>query len=139
MSRFARLALDTDTPRRMTIRHPATGEPMVDAAGREAFLDLLSLSGTAANKARARAQQRRIDNRVRRVTVEEAEAEALQVLVAVTKGWHLVGLDGEAMDVPFTPEAAAELYAEPGLRFITDQATLFADTGGNFLPSSSTN
>jgi hypothetical protein len=134
MSRFARLALDTDTPRRMPIRHPATGEVMVDAEGREAFLDLLALTSAAANKARAKAHQRRIDNRVRRVTAEEADAEGISVLAAVTKAWHLVGLDGVAIDVPCTPDAALELYSTPGLRFIADQAMLCADAVWHALP-----
>lgn len=138
MSRFAALALDTETPRRMTIRHPATGEPLVDAAGVSAFLDLLSLTSAPAQRARNRIQQRRIDSRARRVTVEEAEAEAMQVLAACTVGWHLVGLDGSVIDVPCSPEAALELYTTPGLRFVADQATIFADNAGNFLPASST-
>lgn len=138
MSRFAALALDTETPRRMPIRHPATGEVLRDREGREAFIELLSLSSVAAQKARAAVQQRRIEARVRRVTVEEAEQEAMHVLAACTKAWHLVGLDGAAIDVPCSPEAAHELYTTPGLRFVADQATVFADAAGNFLPASST-
>lgn len=138
MSRFARLALDTETPRRMAIRHPATGEPMRDVQGREAYLDLLSLSSAAAQKARSAVQQKRIDARVRTVSLDEAVQEAMHVLAACTKGWHLVGLDGEAIDVPCTPDAAHELYTSPGLRFVADQASTFADAAGNFLPGSST-
>lgn len=139
MSKFASLALDTETPRRMTIRHPATGETLRDEQGREAYIDLLALSSAAAQKARAAIQQRRIDQRARRVTVEDAETEAMTVLAACTKGWHLVGLDGVAIDVPFSAEAASELYTAPGLRFVAEQATVFADSAGNFLPGSSTN
>lgn len=138
MSRFAALALDTETPRRMLIRHPGNDEVLRDAEGREAFIDLLSLSSTPAQKARAAIQQRRIEARVRRVTVEEAEQEAMQVLAACTVAWHLVGLDGSAIDVACTPDAAHELYTTPGLRFVADQATRFADAAGNFLPGSST-
>lgn len=139
MSRFASLALDTETPRRMAIRHPATGEALRDAEGREAFLELLSLSSAAALKARAAVQQRRIEARVRRVSMEDAENEAMHVLAACTQAWHLVGLDGRTIDVPCSPDAAHELYTTPGLRFVADQATLFADNAGNFLPGSSTN
>jgi hypothetical protein len=138
MSRFAALALDTETPRRMTIRHPSTGEPLVDQDNTEAFIDLLSLTSAPAQKARNRVQQRRIESRQRRVTVEEAEAEAMQVLAACTVAWHLVGLDGKALPVPCDKDAALELYTTPGLRFITEQATAFADAAGNYLPGSST-
>lgn len=138
MSKFAALALDTETPSRMAIRHPATGEPLRRPDGTEAFIDLLSLSSAAAQKARAAIQQRRIEGRVRRVTVEEAEAEAMQVLAACTKGWGLVGLDGSVIDVPCSPETAIELYTTPGLRFIAEQATRHADDAGNYLPGSST-
>lgn len=138
MTRFASLALETDKPRRMVIRHPATGEPLTDEHGAEAFLDLLSLSSEPAQKARNRVQQRRIESRQRRVTVEEAEAEAMQVLAACTVGWHLVGLDGRVIAVPCDRDAALELYTTPGLRFIAEQATQFADAAGNYLPGSST-
>lgn len=138
MSRFAALALDTETPRRMIIRHPSTGEPLVDEDGTEAFIDLLALTSAAAQKARNRVQQRRIEARVRRVTIEEAEAEAMQVLAACTVAWHLVGLDGKALRVPCDKDAALELYQTPGLRFIADQATDFAAAAGNYLPGSST-
>ena len=74
----------------------------------------------------------------RRVTLEEAEAEAMQVLAACTVAWHLVGLDGKALRVPCDKDAALELYQTPGLRFITDQATDFAAAAGNYLPGSST-
>ena len=138
MTRFAKLALATDTPRRMTICHPATGEPLVDAEGRSAFLDLLALTSAPAQKARNAIQQKRIDARVRRVTVAEAEDEAMSVLAACTKGWHLVGLDGAHIDVECTPAAALELYTTTGMRFLAEQATIFADNAGNFLPGSST-
>lgn len=137
MSRFAALALDTEAPRRMPIRHPVTGDVMKDAHGAEAFIDLLSLTSSAAQKARAVVHQRRIDAGARRVTLAEAEAEALTVLAACTKAWHLVGLDGSSLDVPCTEAAALELYSTPGMRHITDQATAFADRAGNFLPASS--
>lgn len=137
MSRFSRLALDTEKPRRMTIIHPATRGPMTDGEGNEAFLDLLSLTSPAAQKARAEVQQRRIDNRARRVTVEEAEREALTVLAACVRGWYLVEFDGTPMDVPYSADAAIELLTDPGMRWLADQATLYADAAGNFLPGSS--
>jgi hypothetical protein len=138
MSRFASLALDTDTPRRMTIIHPKTREPMVDRDGVEAFLDLLALTSAPAQKARNRIQQRRIEARQRRVTVEDTEAESMEVLAACTVAWHLVGLDGAHINVPCDRDAALELYTTPGLRFIVDQAITFADSAGNYLPGSST-
>lgn len=138
MSRFASLALDTETPRRLLIRHPATGEPLVDFTGAEAFIDMLALTSAPAQKARNRVQQRRIESRQRRVTVEEAEAEAMQVLAACTVAWYLVGLDGQHIPVACDRDAALELYTTPGLRFIAEQATVFADSAGNFLPASST-
>jgi len=139
MSRFASLALDTETPRKMLIRHPATGEQLKNEAGDPAFIELLALSSRPAQRVRAAIQQRRIDNRVRRVTLEEAEQEMVEVLAACTTGWLLVGLDGAEIPVPASPDAAAELYATPGMRYLFDQALAFAEQPGNFLPTSSTN
>lgn len=137
MSRFATLALATEEARRMPILHPATGAVMVDRAGNAAYLELYSLSSEPAQKARAAIQQKRIDAGMRRISIEEADREAMTVLGSCTKGWHLVGLDGEAIPVPCDPSAALELYTTPGLRFIADQAARFADTAGNYLPASS--
>lgn len=139
MSRFAKLALDTETPRRMTIKHPATGEPMVDSTGAEAYLDLYSLNSRRAQKVRAGIQQRRIDARMRRVTLQEVEEEALAILAACVAGWHLVDLSGETIDVALSEAAAQELFSTDGMRYLVEQATVFADTAGNFLPTSLVN
>lgn len=137
MSAFAGLALDTETPHPMPIRHPATGEVMRDGLGREAFLSLLSSTSIAAQRARATVTQRRVDAGVRRLKQEDVERDAIEVLAACTKGWHLVTFGGQSLDVPFSESAAIELYGTAGMRYLLDQATAFADSAGNFLPTSS--
>lgn len=138
MTRFAAMALDTETPRRMTIINPATRAPLIDHDGREAYMEILSITGPAAQRARADIQQRRIDQRTRRVTVEESEREALAIVAACVRGWYLVGFDGSAVAEPYSPAAAVELLSDPAMRWLADQALAFADSAGNFLPGSST-
>lgn len=139
MSKFAALALATDTPRRMPIRHPSTGDVLKDADGNEAYIELVSLSSKRANKVRAGIQQKRIEARVRKITVEDVEQETLAILSACVTGWHLVGLDGAVIGVPCSEADAQELFATEGMRWLAEQATAFAEAAGNFLPPSLTN
>ena len=82
-------------------------------------------------------QQDRIDKRVRQVTVEDTERDALLILAACVTGWHLVGWDGEPVGVFFSPDAAREMLTDPAMRWLADQGLAFADQAGNFLPASS--
>ena len=133
MSKFSGLAVPTDRPARMTILHPVTGQPIrrIDT-GEPAWIDVLSADSKAARDHERAAQNRRLQSRARRITADEIEAEGVELLVALTKGWSLATLDGEAHDVPFSPEAAREFYGAPELAFVRRQVNDFAADLGNF-------
>lgn len=138
MSKFAALAVAVDRPARMTILHPATGQPLcvLDEAGKPtddvAWIDVLSADSAAAREYERAAQNKRLQSRARRITAEQLEADGVGLLAALTVGWRLVGLQGQPIDVPCTRENAAELYASPELGFIKRQVNDFAADLGNY-------
>lgn len=133
MSKFAALAVQADAPARMTILHPVTGEPLVDADGSPAWIDVHSADSAAAQKHHRAVQNRRLQSRARKITAEELEAEGIDLLAALTAGWRLLGLDGTPLDIPCNRQNAAELYAEPSAAWIREQVNAFAADRGNFL------
>jgi hypothetical protein len=133
MSRFSGLALDVDTPARMTITHPSTGQPLRDGDGEPAWIDLLSMDSPPVMKAQRAAQNRRLAGKARRLTAEELFAESTEVMAAATKGWRLLTLQGDAIEAPCSPGNAAELYAMPELAWLRDQVDSFLADRGNFL------
>lgn len=140
-SKFAGLELAVDQPQRLILLHPNTRQPLRDKKGGEAWIDLYSADSEVARK-HNRAIQRRLLNvsargqRIKR-TPEELEAEALDLLVALTTGWHLVAMNGDPLDVPFSQENARELYGAPSMAWVREQVDEFAADRGNFSAPSS--
>ena len=133
MSRFAALAVQADAPARLHVLHPATGQPLLCAAGEPAWIDLHSMDSKPAHDYQRALRNRRIASRARKVTAEELEAEGVGLLAAVTAAWRLVGLDGAVLDVPCTRDNAAELDAERSLGWLREQVDGFVGDRGNFL------
>jgi hypothetical protein len=50
---------------------------------------------------------------------EEDMAESRQMLVKITLGWRGIKVNGR--DVPFTPQAVAELYSDPKREWLVKQ------------------
>lgn len=133
MTKFAALALATDAPVRMVIRHPGTGEPLTDEAGEPAWIDLYAMDSKAGLTQQRAARNRRLQSRARKINAEDLEQEGIDLLAALTAGWRLLGLDGTPLDVPCSRANAAELYAEPALAWIREQVDVFVADRGNFL------
>jgi len=137
MSKFAALALEVEKPVRMTIVHPVSRQPLRDADGNEAYIDLFSGDSEPARKHQRTAQRRRIAMRGRgKITPEEIEADSVELLAALTAGWMLLALDGARLDVPFSIENARELYADPSVAWLRDQVDEFAAERANFSKAS---
>jgi len=139
MSRFASLALDTETAKRLFLRHPVTGEALHDEEGKPGYIDLLAYSSKAARAKAMEIARQRLDNGEnlnQRLTPEQQETHQIAMLAACTRGWHLVGLDGKAIDISFNEQSVVELYSEPGAWYLFSQADAFANNLGNFLPAS---
>ena len=143
MSKFAAMALPVEKPGRLVLLHPSTHQPLVDANGEGAYLDLYSTDSEPAQRHARGVTKRRLalqqasQGRAVRLSAEEIEAERIEILVALTAGWRLVGLDGTHLDVPFSQADARSLYAD--MLWVRDQAEAFVGDRANFLPASSPN
>ena len=136
-SKFAGLEIAVEKPQRMILVHPMTRQPLRDEKG-DAYIELFSGDSKVARDHNRAIQRRRLAQRGRgRITPEELEAEATELLAALTAGWHLVTLDGQPLDVPFNTQTARELYAAPSLAWIREQVDEFAADRGNFATASS--
>jgi hypothetical protein len=138
MSKFDSMELAVDQPTRLKLRHPITREPLRTVDGKEAWLDLLSNESRAAREY----DDRVIDRYLKRKTDGDLRAEGTAAenreeqsgrLAALTTGWFLVGLSGAALDVPFSPQNAAELYGSPGMTWVRDQAQAHIASRANFM------
>jgi hypothetical protein len=139
MNKFSGLELEVEAPFRLTLLHPVTRQPLRDGEGREAYIDHYSADSEIARKHQRAVQRRRLAMRGRlKITPEELEAEATEVLAALTAGWYLVDLKGNPIDLPFTPENARELYASPAVSWLREQIDESAADRANFSRGSST-
>lgn len=140
MSKFKGMTVPVEKPARMVITHPTTLEPIVDADGKQAYLDLYSADSERARAYNRRTSQKRLDMRGRAViSAASIESESFGLLAELTAGWYLLDLDGNPVDVPFTTQNARDLYAEPGMNWLRDQADAFAGSRVNFLKPSANN
>lgn len=139
MSKFEGLALAVEVVGRMVLKHPITGLPIRDAAGNEAWVDLHSADSEPARKAQRAITNARLSMRNRNaLDAKRLETEGTELLADLTAGWSLLSLDGEPIDVPFSRANAVELYSEPSLAWIREQADAFVGARENFSKASST-
>jgi len=114
----------------MVVTHPATGAQLIDESTGEPVT--ITLVGRDSDEFRT-AQRKNIDKRAamqkRMMSFEEIEAEATDTLVACTKGWKHVGLDGE--DLPFSAENARKLYTR--YYWLREQVDVFVARRANFF------
>lgn len=134
---FEGMGLPIDKPKRMTIINPITRQPLRDAEGNEAYVDLYSADSPVLQAHNREVMRRRSGVRGK-LTPEEQEANGTDALVALTVGWKLLNLDGSLIDLPFSPENARKLYEASAVRWLRDQVDDFAADRGNFAPPSST-
>lgn len=133
MSKFASLALATERASRCLLKHPVTKRPLVDAEGRQAYVDVLSLDSAAVHATELEIGRNRIE--AGKLSIEDLNEETPAKLAAATTGWFLVGLDGAVIDVPFSAANARELYSEPALAWIREAVLAHARDRGNFGPA----
>ena len=77
-------------------------------------------------------QLRRLENarRGRRATLEDAENELTETLVAATKAWKFSKMDGQ--EFPCSPENARKFWADPRFLHIREQAIVFMREDSRF-------
>lgn len=133
----AALGLDVERPTKVILVHPVTGQDLVDKADKTkvAFVEVYSADSKRADQARKTIRLARM--RSRNPNKVDHEQEAADLLAALSVSWYLVDFDGNAIDLVFNVENAAELYAAPETRWLTDQVDTGAGDRGNFMKASS--
>lgn len=138
MSKFGGLAANVTAPSRMTIIHPATGRPIVDEAGKEAYIDLMSQDSASARqrvKDKAAEQANRVGSPDE---VADVVDEQIDMLAVLTAGWHLVDpATRKPIEFPFAgQESARELFSAPELQWLRRAAYVHVVNTGNFMQAS---
>lgn len=96
----------------MLIAHPCTGAPMTDRFGGAAYVDLRSRDDS---KASLRS----------RMGGAFEDDEVAHDLASISVGWRLLGFDGRPLDIPFSAEAARQLFAARGMSWLRRQIAAF--------------
>ncbi len=134
MTDFNKLALAVDKPFRVLLRRP-DDKPLVDAAGKQAFVDVVSADSRKAKDIASGILARR--QRGEQITNREAQVETI---AGLTTGWYLLCPNGEPLcgadNVPieFSVENAKIVYAVEGADYIFEQVVAGAYSRVNFMP-----
>ncbi len=140
--KFGNLAADVSKPFVVELIDPSTEEVIRDATGKAAFIAVWSADsdqGRKYDKAKRKDLMLRIKkSRTGKVDPDDALEENIAKLAVLTDSWHLVDrVTGEVIDVPCTPENAADLYSPPGMGWLFVQPWVGANDAANFLPKPS--
>jgi hypothetical protein len=139
MNDFSGLELEVEMPFRLVLVHPITRQPMRDEQGNPAYIDHYSSDSEIARRHQRNIQRRRLAMRGRmKITPEELEAEAVDILAALTVDWYLVDLKGQVINTKCTPENARKLYASPAVSWLREQLDESTADRANFSKGSST-
>ena len=138
MNKFGSLVADVTKPYRVELIDPSTDDVIRDKAGNPAFI---SIWAADSEQARLFGKQKRkeLNLRIKQsrngvVEPDDALESNMETCAVLTAGWHLVDrLSREPIDVPCTPENAADLYSPPGMMWLFIQPWGAANNAANFL------
>lgn len=141
-NKFGNLAADVSKPFVVELINPATEDVIRDKSGKAAFIAVWSADserGRAFEKAKRKDLMLRIKkSRTGKVDPDDALEENIAKCAALTESWYLVDIvTGDPIDVPCTPEDAADLYSPPGMGWLFVQPWVGANDAANFLPKPS--
>lgn len=123
-----------DTPDRMTIINPITGEPLVRSdTGEECWIQTYAAQSKRGSEIDRELTNKAMRKRIQRMTGKDVDENVIAKLGMLTTGWSLALLNGEPLDVECTPENATELYTD--IRWLRDQVSAFVNDLGNFQPT----
>jgi len=137
------IALEVTQPRKLLIIPPGLPDPPKDEDGIEAHLLLLSIHSKQArihaNKVASEAIDRLKTVGLSASLSEDEEAEtndAVDRLLSVLVGWHLVDARGKKINLPFTVENARALLKLPSMGWLLDRGLRYYRTDTNFTKAS---
>ncbi len=128
------LAIDVNQTVKVSILNPKTRQPIRDADGNEAYIELVSLDSPEVVAVRKAATNKRLKARGRAtMTADEMEAELAETFVAATKSWNLIALDGTPLKVDLNVATARVVYTDPRFSWIREQVSEALDDRATFL------
>lgn len=145
MSKFGKIGVDTKSTSRMEIILPGEIDPIADKNGKVAYIEFLPWDSEPGRKFDREQQtdvvRKGFRSRSRAELRDEAEkadqvldqAKRLSVLAV---GWYLLDPAGNEIDVPFSVDAARELFTEPETAWLRRQAWVYVSNEANFMKSS---
>src|SRR6185369_13938670 len=142
MSKFGSLVADVSAPFKVNIIDPITDQSIVDTKGNPCFISVWA-SDSARSRAYEKQRRKELILRVKssrngQVEPDDALEQNIAKCAALVDGWHLVDrVSSEVIDVPCTPENAADLLSEPGAGWLYVQVWVEANSAANFLPKPS--
>ncbi len=128
------LAIDVTQSVKVSLLNPKTRQPIRDADGNEAYIELVSLDSPEVLAVQKVAKNKRLKARGRvTMTADELDAELAETLIAATKSWNLISLDGKALNVELTPITARTVYTDARFAWIREQVSEALDDRATFL------
>ncbi len=117
------------------LRHPATDALLFNDDGSPMVITLAGEHSEDYKAVTRRWQNEMLRRPSRKLTSEQIEERALDLLVAVTRGWQIQWEDGALL--PFSAPAARTLYADTEHAWIKLQVEAHVHEVANFLGESS--
>lgn len=132
------LAVEVEAPSRMIVRG-LDGLALVNPDGTRNYIKLHSSASAAAREfGRRRTSERLAAATAGRRSLDEVEADNLDLLVALTAEWGTIDAAGaEAPDPEFSAAAVRAVYADPANAALLSQVEAFVGALGNFKRASS--
>lgn len=128
------LAIDVTQTVKVSLLNPKTRQPIRDVDGNESYIELVSLDSPEVLAVQKAAINKRLKMRGRAtVTADEIEAERAETLIAATKTWNLISLDGKPLNVELTPVTARTVYTDARFAWIREQVNEALDDRATFL------
>ncbi len=117
----------------MVLKHPTSGDDLLDDDGNPVTITLLGSDSKEARRLRHQRANANMKGRKKPVAAEEVEDADRELVVSLTIDWSGIKVEGEAWE--FSKEKARELYTR--FPWVQEQADVFAGDRSNFLSSKS--
>lgn len=119
----------------MEIMNPVTGTPLLDDSGKQMFIKAYGANSDVYRKHMNEAMNRRLGVKGKtKLTIEELEAEQLEVRIKVVTGWHIT-LGGKPLEC--TPQNVRKIFSDKKFLWLYEQFVTWHDNEANFMKTSS--
>lgn len=141
MASLALVPMEEGKP--MVLRSPTTGKPLLNSAGVEVSITLLSQHSEMFRVAMRNVQMSRVPYRAQLkkeqpdypddapMPLERLDEEDVDLLTAVTRGWTIDQMDGQPF--PFTHQNVRKLWSDPRFVHYRQYAMSFITVDRNFF------